>query len=55
MMMEQIPKAVAIVVQTGLFCTIMCSMIIFNNLICSLSNRFIQNYAAKSYIFYMLS
>jgi hypothetical protein len=48
MMMVHIHKARAMVVQTG-FCTIMYSLIIFNYLICSLSNRFIQYYAEKCF------
>ena len=53
MMMEQIHRAGAMVVQTGSVKIFVHN--IYKNLICSLSDRFIQIYAAKSYIFNMLS
>jgi hypothetical protein len=41
MMMVHVHKGGTMAVQTR-FCTIMYSLIIFNNLICSFSNRFIK-------------
>jgi hypothetical protein len=48
MIMEQIPRAGARVCTDRIILYNYVFIIIFNNLICSLSNRFIQNYAAKS-------